>query len=236
MKMIEILIEKCKIVIFNKIFNIILMKKGILYDMKRYIHSNIPEISDRIIINLDVSIPYAIYSVTQDNSNLFPGVEQFRKDVLAILEDEYHFEVIEDVYDGKRQKGHCSNRQDSVSVYFDTYFDFANARDAIIRSGVTSLTVPEQGKVHCFIHFRFSDHILNDEGDKLHRDFLRENKNKYAANRPDVTHVIREEAIDLDETDLTRCYSDALDKLHDALDTRIAYWIRQIDRIEKVNH
>ena len=80
--------------------------------MKRYIRSNKYTTNsnkhilfdDTISITIDVDISFPISAATSSNFHRFPGLDQFKQDVLDILQDEYNFDVIEDVYDGVLQK------------------------------------------------------------------------------------------------------------------------------------
>lgn len=208
--------------------------------MKRYIRTskyldeNSDEIlfDDTILLEIDVEWPgSAVLSSDSADSQKFPGVEKFKEDVLHLLEDEYHFEVIEDVYDGKRQKGYISNREDSISIYFDTYFDLSEARPALERLGISYTDIAESGKVFCFIHLRFSDHELNDEGDVAHRQFINDNAKKYAVRRGNLVFYVPEESIAINERSLHQAYSNALEDLKDELDFRIAAWVRRLHKI-----
>lgn len=207
--------------------------------MKRWIRSSTETnilFEDKITLNLDLVVDekghLEITSATQN----FPGVEQFRKDIVEMLENEYKFEVIEDEYDGKKQKGYSSNRKDSISLYFDTYFDFANAHE-VVKKAIPGLAdqVPEKGVIRCFIHLRISDHTLNDAGDVSHNEFLRENAKKYAFADPNVTHIIREEEFEVKEQELYLTYDEALDDLRADIEGRFLTWIKKIDRLEKNN-
>lgn len=200
----------------------------------KYVDENSDEVlfDDTIVLEIDINWPGSAVTSSQDlYDQRFPGVEKFRQDVLRMLEDEYHFEVIEDVYDGKRQKGHISNREDSISIYFDTYFDLSNAGQVLQRLGINHTDIPESGKVFCFIHLRFSDHELNDEGDVLHNRFVNNNAKKYAVQRGNIVFYVPEESIAISEKSLHRAYSNALEDLKDELDFRIAAWVRRLHRI-----
>lgn len=210
--------------------------------MKRYIRTSqyLDEskqeylFDDTIRINIDINLPRSIFSSIQDVVVRFPGVEQFRVDVLDILENKYKFEVIEEMHDNKMQKGYISNREDSISLYFNTYFDLTNAGDAFKRLGITNFSVPESGKVFCFVQLRFSDHILNDEGDRAHRKFVADNIEKYTANRPDVTHIVPDQQdIEVPENLVYRYYDQALQSLEDDLDLHIIKWVKQADRYKR---
>ena len=202
----------------------------------KYLDENSDEVlfDDTIVLEIDINWPGSAVTSSQDlYDQRFPGVEKFRQDVLQMLEDEYHFEVIEDVYDGKRQKGHISNREDSISIYFDTYFDLSNAGQVLQRLGINDTDIPESGKVFCFIHLRFSDHELNDEGDVLHSRFVNDNAKKYAVQRGNIVFYVPEESIAISEKSLYRAYSNALEDLKDELDFRIAAWVRRLHRISR---
>ena len=184
---------------------------------------------DKIEITIDVFPDYSIASSTSTEFSRFPGTEQFRLDVLNLLENKYHFDVIEDVYEGKRQKGHVSNRDSSCSVYFDTYFDIADAKDALVRLGKKDIKLPENAKVYCFIHIRFSDHDLANLGDVDTKKWLRENSDKYARNRNDIKLVVEEESIYIPEREMQLYYNRALEELQEELDWRISRWVKRLD-------
>lgn len=198
--------------------------------MKRYIvasESNNSILFDAII-TVDIEIP--VISVESSTSVNFPGVKQFLSDVVNILEDEYKFYVIADSYNDPSvfTKGHISNRIDSNSIYIDTYYDLSNSRNALDNVGATNVQIPE-GKIECFIHLRFSDHILNDAGDTEHLDYLTKNAKKYTKDHP-VDFVYKEESFEVAESDLYRHYNDALDDLKDQLNARILYWVNKANK------
>lgn len=206
--------------------------------MKRYIRGSKYTqqedvvLDDKIIIDIEFDVPFDVNSSDQVPTK-FPGVDQFKKDVIALLENEFHFEVIEDIYDGVRQKGHITNRTDSISLYFDTYFDLSNADSVLSELGIHNDVAIDKGKVYCFVHLRFSDHELNDEGDSSHRKFLTENANRY--NKREVTHVIKEESIDVPERVMYQQYNQALADLEYELKVRISMWIHKLDRYRKLD-
>lgn len=188
-------------------------------------------LDDKLVLTIPVHIPESVLSSTSTSNQIivFPGVSQFKSDVCDILETDYKFEVIEDVYEGKLQKGYVSNRPDSISVYFDTYFDLVNAEPAIKRLGITNLPAPESGKIFCYIRLRFSDHTLFDAGDVLHRQFIADNASKYVSQREGITHAIPEEEIVLPESVVYRYYNKAIEHLRSDLDFRIASWVKKAD-------
>ena len=78
------------------------------------------------VIRVDIEFDFDCirnYIQSSHQFDKFPGKEQFRQDVINLLEEKYFFDVIEDNYDGKLQKGHFSNREDSISLYIDAYLD-----------------------------------------------------------------------------------------------------------------
>ncbi len=210
--------------------------------MKRYIRTSkyLDEskqeylFDDILKIDIDLDMPSLICSSTGTQVVRFPGIDQFREDVAAILEKDYNFVVIEDMHDGKLQKGYITNREDSISVYFDTYFDLSNAQPAFERLGITKYDIPESGKIFCFIHLRFSDHELNDEGDVAHRKFLADNIKKHTADNSEVTHIIPDEQeVIVPESKIYRYYDEALDELRYELDLKVVTWVRRIERYKR---
>ena len=204
--------------------------------MKRYLYqsNNVSKevlFKDKLVIDLEVTLGELINIACSSSGEFikFPGVEKFKQDALNILMNEYKFDVIEDEYEGVKQRGHSSNRKDSISLYFDTYYDLSNADYAIKRLGISSLKAPESGTVYCYIHIRISDHLLPDMGQELHRKFLKDNMQKYGLNNPDVTHGMYEEEFELKEKELYYYYNEALDYLRESLDHRIALWVRKKD-------
>jgi len=190
------------------------------------------EFDDSVVI--DIELPNVVQEINSSESiNKFPGKEQFLEDVLHILEDEYHFEVIEEEDEcGVVRKGHHSNRPDSISVYFDTFYDLDNAIEPMKRLGVMDLSIPQDVTVECFIHFRFSDHDLHDLSYADHRKFLADNTNKHTKDR-DVLIKVDEELVTISESVLYAAYNDALDKARDTLDGRIFDWVRQARKYDK---
>ena len=202
--------------------------------MKLYVRSskyaNVAGIlfSDRLVIT--VELPYEhLVAASTDTSTRFPGIAQFKEDVLHILVNEYNFEVIEDVYDGVRQQGYISNRDGSPSIYFDTYFDLHNAGPVIEKLGVKSADVPE-GQIYCFIHIRFSEHDAGDYADKSHIKFVDTNAQKYASRRDDIKYVAKDEQIIVPEPILFGDYTQALDDIRYELDHKIFYWLGKAKR------
>ena len=203
--------------------------------MKRYIklsssvakHQDC-DISDKIIIDIDINLPppylAASTSIIAGQFAKFPGVVQFKEDVARILQNEYNFEIAD---------SHISNRKDSVSVYFDTYFDIANAKDVVRKFGIKDTNIPSEGKVFCYIHIRFSDHTLSDMGDIHHRNYLKRNADKFVKERNEVTHVLPEQEIELQEKDLHYYYNDAIDDLRTQLELKMVYWCKYIDRWQR---
>ena len=204
--------------------------------MKRYLRANkyINQSNilfyDKIVIDIEIELNDVISASSKIVR--FPGLDQFRQDAIDILES-FGFEVITDVYDGKMQKGHFSNRPDSISLYFDTYYDLHNAKDHIHISDTSKLEIPEKGKVYCFIHIRISDHTLNDMGDVAHMNYLNENAKKYLKANPKATHFIEEAEIELDETNLYFAYDAALQDLEDDLEFKLLTWLRRANRIAR---
>ena len=70
---------------------------------------------------------------------------------------------------------------------------------------------------------------MADEGDVEHRKFINRNAQKYVSNRPEVTHVMKEEQVEVDPLHLNRYYDKALASLKVDLDSRILAWNRKAD-------
>lgn len=190
------------------------------------LHENIL-FEDQIIIDIDIDITDMI-AASYSPISKFPGVDNFRKEVLSILENDYHFDVIASEHNGILQKGYCSNRDQSASIYFDTYYDLNNAEEPISRLGAT-ITTPISGNVYCFIHFRISDHYPNDANSIEHRQFLHDTIQKHVANRSDVSDAYEADIV-IDEYTMQLHYDEALDELRDMLDAHILGWVRRAER------
>lgn len=185
---------------------------------------------DEIVINIDIDLTN-IAATSYSSISRFPGTDAFRQRVLKILEDEYGFDVIQSEHDGVFQKGYCSNRDGSVSIYFDTYFDLAKAAEPANRLGATISDLPK-GTVYCFIHFRISDHYLHDSGDIAHRQFINNLKQQYTSHRTDVVDSYEEDIV-IDEYTMQLHYDEAIEELKIALDTRILGWVRRAERFHQ---
>ena len=209
--------------------------------MKRFIRSNkyLDDDSDilfddTIVVDIDIELPYYLISAaTNQLKSKYPGLEQFKEDVLNILENEYHFEVIEDVYDGTLQKGHVTNRKNGTSIYFDTYFDLSNAQPSLDRIK-SSLKAPDSGLIYCFIHIRFSDHPDRAGGDAAHRKFVKKNAARYKDKNPDVTFALEDEAFEIPKELLANYYEEAIDDLKSQLDARMVHWIHKANQYRKL--
>lgn len=188
-------------------------------------------------IGIDIDISGIIADVTaSDEVDWFPGMDKFKSDVLDILENKYQFEVLEDDYCGVAEKGWISDRDNPTSprfnpdagaaIYFNTFYDLANARDVHSRRGITFNLPDLSATVYCFVHFRFAEHSHNDDGDIEHNNFLTTNMNKHINKKPNVDVVIREEDIYVKESLLNQRYRKALKELEDQLDAAIVKWTR----------
>ena len=214
------------------------ISKEVQSTMKRYIRSSKYITSDilfdsTITVDVEVKLPIskAVTSASDTTFELFPGIEKFREDVANILENEYKFEVIREA-DYNMQRGYVTNRPEelSASVYFNCYYDLSNAQIALNNSGIKLQKAPDPDKIFCFIHIRFSEHELNDTGDLAHKNFIKENAEKYISNNPQVTHSIPDESIVVSEKMLYRYYREALDDLKDKIDATVIYWVKAADR------
>jgi len=195
--------------------------------MKLYIRSSEeitePDIlfDDYILIDVDDSDIRAICAA--EELVRFPGADKFREDVAKILADEYGFNVIRES-DGKL--GYVSDRKDSESVYFNVYYDLSNADPVLKRVGA-AVEAPKSGKIHCFIHFRFSGHSLENVGDADHNSFLNDNLAKHAQGHPEINFTVKEEPVIVPERTLLLQYDKVKEFVEDELDVRIFGWVRR---------
>ena len=177
---------------------------------------------DKILIDIDIS---DIYDVIEPAEHIkFPGNDAFRSGISKILKDEYKFDITPE---SEGELEYVTNRDLSESVYFNTYYELYNAGLPLERLGINSLKPPAAGKVHCFIHFRISGHILENVGDIAHIQFLDRNVEEHVKNRPDINFIQREEEIILPEYDLYFNYEKAVDELRSDLDVRIFGWVNK---------
>lgn len=195
--------------------------------MKLYIRSSeeIDEpgvlFDDYILIDVDDA---DIKSICASESLVrFPGADKFREDVAKILANEYGFAIIKEA-DGKL--GYVSNRNGSESIYFNVYYDLSNSDPVLKRVGV-SIKAPKSGKVHCFIHFRFSGHSLENVGDIDHNSFLNDNLVKHTQGHPEINFTVKEEPVVVPERTLLLQYDKVKEFVEDELDVRIFGWVRR---------
>lgn len=193
--------------------------------MKLYIRSaeeiNEPDVlfEDYILIDVDASDIRRICAA--ESLVRFPGPDAFREDVAKILSNEYKFDVIREA-DGKL--GYISDREDSESVYFNTYYDLSNADPVLKRVG-TSKEAPKSGKVICFIHFRFSGHTHIDVSDVAHNTFLDDNLEKHTKDHPEINFKVKEELIAIPKRTLLLQYDKVKEFVEGELDARILGWV-----------
>ena len=203
--------------------------------MKRYIYSTTEqgpvELRDSIVVDFYIDLPKVIESATSYNSvfSYFPGVEQLRIDIAEMLQDEYQFEVLTETANGKEQQGHCSNREDSISLYFNTFYNLNNAEPIFKKLGISSFTIPQDGIVKCFIHLRISDHPLNDYSDVEHREYVKKVVNENASDLP-RENIFPDEDIRLNQSLIYRYYEQALEELRDDIELRIVGWCKAVTR------
>ena len=188
-------------------------------------------------VEFDVDLPIIPEHYLQSASNLtpFPGREQFLKDAVNILENEFKFDIIEDKYNDSSdlQKGYTSDRDNSNSIYIDSYYDLKHAEYALDYIHTTDKYVPQNVKVRCFIHFRFSDHKLENVGYQDHNKFLDQNAEKYTKGKNiDDKFIVKEFDETFLETELYQYYEDALDTLRGDVASQIYSWVRYARKLE----
>lgn len=195
--------------------------------MKLYIRSS-EEITepgvlfeDYILIDVDASDIRRICAA--ESLVRFPGPEIFRQDVAKILQNEYGFDIIKE---SGGKLGYVSNKNGSESVYFNAYYDLSDSDPVLKRVG-TSVKAPKSGRVHCFIHFRFSGHTLENVGDADHNSFLNDNLNKHTQGHPEINFTVKEEPVIVPERTLLLQYDKVKEFVEDELDVRIFGWVRR---------
>ena len=202
--------------------------------MKRYIKNSF-ELGEGIIlrasIKVDVDLSDAIITAAYTGDE-FPGVDEFRKCALAILQDEYKFDVKYDNYNGVRQQGWISNEDGSDSIYFNAIFDMHKAADMMQR--VDSRLTPDilQGKVYCYIMLRVSQHKVNTRFKPGHINFFEANKQKHTKSIKDklLDPVGTDEDVYIDEVTLYRKFQEGLDQLRDRIEGNIYSWAQYAKR------
>lgn len=206
------------------------MKRMIISSANRPEHRDVI-LDSRILVAVDVYFPEVEISSATKQFEPFPGIDNFREHVADILENEYRFEVIKEKSNNMK-RGYVTNRSEteSTSVYFNTYYDLVNSVGPLQRLGRKIEEAPQAGEVYCFIHIRFSDHMLNDLGYKDRIKWIRDNAEEHTKGRSDVNQVWEDEEIILNEVDLHQYYSAAIEDLRDQLDYKIGYWVKAAER------
>lgn len=205
---------------------------------KRFIQSttNVHDsilLEDTIVIRVEFDPPI-LSSISVDAVERFPGRDKFRTDVLDILENEFGFEVEDDTYNGKIQKGWVSNDPTSDSIYFNVFYDLRknNKFPEKLKPILDKYNVP--GLVYCFILFRFSDYPNYSQFTDEHDEFVRDNRAKHIGDRSDVVYH-DDPSIEVPENELQYDYQDALDDLRDRIKGHIDGWVTTAaSRVERI--
>ena len=196
-----------------------------------------PLLEDSIIIDIEVDVADLIEAAANFNTRYkFPGVEKFKEDVIDILENEFRFSIVPDSNRNKLVKGHISNRKNSMSLYFNTIYNLADAQPIIDSQGIPNLKAPTSAPyIACFVHFRFSDHRLNPATHLKNLNYLKRNDDNVVNQHSEIQMTVPEENIVVDRNLLRNYYNKALKSLKIQLSTRVVGWVRYYYAIHEDN-
>ena len=162
-------------------------------------------------VNTDVQIPAYIGLCSVSREQIFPGVDVFKAEALSVLENEFHFQVVEDLYAGRKQKGYIEDRDYSVHVEFDAYYDLRNSEEVIRSWGVENLSIPETRTVYCHFCISFFDDVLYKHG---------------------AGNDSKDAGTEMQE--LNMHYDEAIDDFRLELEFKILSWVRKAERIRLI--
>ena len=197
--------------------------------MKRYIKAVTEneiflEDTIEIVIDIDQGITSAKdYKLRFDK---FTTLDNLRKEIAELLIKKYKFNVLTENIGGKQQKGWITNRKDSDSIYFNTFYDLKNAKWIASELSIPFNKIGDRTKVKCFIHLSFSGHNHPDLGDMEHRRFLEKNLNEHTEGIDDIDNIIKEDRIKMPES-IVYAYEKGISELEEQLKQHISAWINQ---------
>lgn len=134
--------------------------------------------------------------------------------------------MITENIDGKMQKGWTTDRNDSPSIYMNTFYDLVNAKKIAKKYGQPLDRLEGATKVMCYIHLSISDHSHYDVGDVKHREFIDDLADKHTSNRDDVVLKLTDEQLLISEQ-IYNDYQAGFAELEDELVAKIRQWIRK---------
>lgn len=197
--------------------------------MKRYIRAVTDdeiflEDTIEIVIDIDQDITSAKdYKLRFDE---FTTLDNLRKEIAELLIKKYKFNVLTENIDGKQQKGWVTNRKDSNSIYFNTFYDLKNAKWIASELSIPFSKISDRTKVKCFIHLSFSSHNHPDLGDVQHNRFLAKNLDRHTEGVNDIDNIIKEDRIEMLES-IVYAYEKGINELEEQLKQHISIWINQ---------
>lgn len=205
--------------------------------MKIYVRSNTELeffLKDSIEIDIDIYPDDEVEAAKEHKYKFdhFPDVDNFRKELSELLSKKYRFKIMTEDIDGHMQKGWISNRNNSISVYFNTIYDLMNGKQIAKESGINFDKIRESANVLCFIHIRISDHIHPDEGYSDHRKFMHDNIETHVSNKDNYAMIIKQEDITIHNNQGE--YSDMLQSIEYDIQDRIKGWIRRYNAMQGV--
>lgn len=182
--------------------------------------------SDSIKISIDISDSTDIIEAVSNNDR-FPGDNQFASDAKEILENEFGFIIVPDkagnLFD-------ISSDGESISIYFNTIFDFINSSKIAKEYGFSNVFKDEKVGIFCAIELRISNHMLDASRDtsmKLETpDEYAERQASYTAKRDSKVKYIsdKQPSIVINKRTLYIDYQEGLDILRNELAQHIRRW------------
>lgn len=195
--------------------------------MKRYIKAvTDDEIFLEDTIEIVISIDQTITSAKDYNLRFdkYTTLDNLRKEIAELLTKKYKFNVVTEDIDGSKQKGWITNREDSNSIYFNTFYDLKNAKWIASEFSIPFDKVRTATKVKCFIHLSFSDHNHSDLGDPEHKRFIEHNFEEHTTD--DVNLIIKEDRVEMPNSIIT-AYEEGIIELEYNLKQHIGDWVRR---------
>lgn len=185
-------------------------------------------IHDTLIIDLDDMTTQPIAAAKDEGLDISVegNLDKFREDVANILVSEFEFDVLkEQVKDAKgntiERLGHCTNRDESLSIYFGVSYDLKKsskwAYDNMIPNDIKI-------SVRCKVIIKVSNHNLFNFGDPATREYDRSLlKNIDKQYGPHLVTIDEEEVIDVEDR-IESSYQKGLDFIRSEIIERIKQW------------
>lgn len=180
---------------------------------------------DKIVIDIEPNEPIA--AATGKVFERRPAPEVYRDNVRNILENEFNFEVLPDT---NGERGHISESDDGISLYFDIVFEINN-KDIIDMAKEAGLcSQDEKIGIFCIVVLRISDHSLTQGIAGNPTEFVRRETKHSQKLHPEAIAPFEDnqEELELDRQRIAQYYSEGLDDLRDLLKEREREWIRRV--------